>query len=345
MPEGIPAGVRTIRGRSRFRSFVQLLRRAHLYAGLLMLPWVILFGITAFLFNHPTAFSDQATTSFGREGIAGTPFQTPISAPEIARQAVAGLQARAAPGVTYTLVDQDQARFTREFVFATVKAEGQEISVLFDVHGTGGTIRSRPSPPPPTEDRAPFAVGGRANPRGGNRPTSESGPRAERGSLGSGDALKIDNPLHEQALATLPILLERTGFPQGEATVTSVPDVSFLMETDGKVWRVTYNCQTGVLNGKLAEEVAEPEAISARRFLTRLHTTHGYPGELNAKWAWALIVDVMAFIMVFWGCSGLLMWWQIRSTRWLGLLVLLVSAGLASWLGIEMHDLLSAGGR
>ena len=45
--------------------------------------------------------------------------------------------------------------------------------------------------------------------------------------------------------------------------------------------------------------------------------------------------------MVFWDCSGLLMWWQIKSTRWLGLLVVIVSVVAAAWVGLAMHAVLT----
>jgi hypothetical protein len=154
--------------------------------------------------------------------------------------------------------------------------------------------------------------------------------------------LKLDNPLHERVQASVPAVLEKAGFPKGEVTVTSVPDLSFLMDADGKVWRVTYNAQTGSVSGRPADEPASESALSPRRFLTRLHTTHGYPGEWGARWAWAAVVDAMAAIMVFWGASGLLMWWQIRATRWVGLAVLLASSAAAAWLGVGMHDLMAA---
>jgi hypothetical protein len=140
------------------------------------------------------------------------------------------------------------------------------------------------------------------------------------------------------------VVLERTGFPRGEITVTSVPDVSFLMDADGTRWQVTYNPQTGTVAGKKAAEVA-PEPLSARRFLTRLHAAHGYPFAPDARWAWAAVVDAMALVLVFWGLSGILMWWQVRSTRWLGLLILLISTAAAVWVGLGMHDLMTAAGR
>jgi len=50
----------------------------------------------------------------------------------------------------------------------------------------------------------------------------------------------------------------------------------------------------------------------------------------------------MAVIMLFWGCSGLLMWWQIKATRWLGLAVLVLSVVAALWVGLAMHQVMVA---
>ena len=52
-----------------------------------------------------------------------------------------------------------------------------------------------------------------------------------------------------------------------------------------------------------------------------------------------------AFVMLFWAGSGLVMWWQIKATRWPGAVVLVVSAVAATLAGVGMHDLLAAGGR
>ena len=101
-----------------------------------------------------------------------------------------------------------------------------------------------------------------------------------------GDGLKLDDPLPERVKAAVPVVLERTGFPAGDVTVTSVPDVSFRMSDGEKVWTVTFNPTTGAVAGKTSDDTVEP--LSARRFLTRLHLAHGYGSEVNARWAWAL---------------------------------------------------------
>ncbi|MBA4190563.1 MAG: hypothetical protein C0467_21460 [Planctomycetaceae bacterium] len=320
---------------------MHVVRRGHLYLGLFLLPWAILYGATGFLFNHPTAFSDAPLTTFDRAELAGTPMENPPSPVAVAEQVVAMLRTRANPPVDYQLVQPEKVRYTREFAFATVKADGQEVSILFDALGKGGTVRARSLPAAKVEEKAPFAIG---SVRTAGAPAGAKGGRGEKGPRPSqaADPLPLESPLHERVKATVPTVLERTSYPVGEVTVTSVPDLSFLMADGEKTWVVTYNAQTGTISGKLTDDIATPEELSTRRFLTRLHTTHVYPGEQNAKWFWAVIVDVMAFVMVFWGVSGIFMWWQIKATRRFGFLILVLSIAAATALGMGMHDMLSS---
>ena len=319
------------------RRVVHVIRRGHLYCGLFLLPWVLLYGVTAFLFNHPEAFPDRPMATFGRDALAGTPLELPPAPADLAAAVVAGLNARAEPGTCYALADPSDARFTREFAFATARADGQEVSVLLEVNGTGGTVRSRPVTPPKPEEPAPFAVG--ASPKGGrtkggDRPAPKSTPRTE--------GLALPDPFGERVKAAVPVVLERTGFPAGDVTVTSVPDVSFRITDGERVWRATYNPLTGAVGGKPDGE-SSGEGLSTRSFLLRLHTAHGYPGDPGeARWVWAVVVDAMAFVMVFWALSGLVMWWQIRATRRAGLVVLLLSAAVATWVGFSMHEMMAA---
>jgi hypothetical protein len=333
-PEDAPA----VRRRPLRRRVMHAVRRAHLCFGLFLLPWAVLYGVTGFLFNHPNAFADTPAVSFGTAELAGTPMESPPAPAETAERVVAALNDRASEGRPYSLVSPEKARYTREFAFATVKGDGQEVSVLIDVAGHGGTVRSRTVAPPKVEERAPFAVGAglRAGGKGAPREKGDRRPPS------SSSALTLDAPLHERVKAAVPVVLERTGFPGGDVTVTSVPDLSFHMADGAKTWVVTYNAQTGSVAGKPADETAPVEEMSTRRFLTRLHLAHGYPSSPNAKWFWAVVVDAMAFVMVFWGVSGLFMWWQIKATRKLGFLILLLSIAAATALGLGMHETLTA---
>lgn len=330
-----PAAAPTTRRRPLHKRAIHLLRRGHLYFGLLLFPWAILYGVTAFLFNHPTAFSDQPTVTFGADALAGTPMESLPTPAEQAVQVLRLLNEKQSPVVPYAL-GVGEVKYAREFAFATVKAKGRTISLLFDVKNGGGTIRStadKPKAEPPP--KAPFAVGSATAPRaprgGGDRP-----------GRGESAGIKLENPLHERVKAAIPTVLLATGtatreeFSDADITVTSVPDIAFPVIADGRTWDASYNPMTGAVSG--TDSAAKPETeLGWRRFLLRLHAAHGYPGETNARWYWAVVVDAMAFVMVFWGLTGLIMWWQIKATRRVGTVVLTLSAVAATALGIAMH--------
>jgi len=325
-PEGAPAP-KPFRRPLRKRA-MHLVRRAHLYFGLFLFPWAVLYGVTAFLFNHPTAFSDAPTASFGTAALKGTPLEALPSPTEQAERVVAQLNELQKPATPYKLAGE--AKYAREFAFATVKVDGQTVNVLFDVKNGGGTVRANPVREKTEPERAPFATGPAAQPKG-----EQKGPRKARAGI------ELADPLHERVRAAVPAVLAHTGFPTGEVTVTSVPDISFPVEADGRTWTANYNALTGTVTGAPADAKPESE-LSARRFLTRLHLAHGYPGEANGKWFWALVVDLTAFTMCFWGLSGLVMWWQLKATRWPGLLVLVLSAACATALAVSMWGALAA---
>lgn len=206
------------------------------------------------------------------------------------------------------------------------------MTVAFDVSGAGGTVRSRPPAPKGPDPAAPFAVPERPAGKGGGPPRTAGAPR---------DGVHLAESLHARAVAAAPVVLGRAGFAPGDVTAAVTPDLAFLMDVDGAVWQVTYAFQTGGVSGRRVDG-EKPEPLSTRRFLTRLHLAHGYPADPSARWGWAVVVDAMALIMVFWGLSGVLMWWQIKATRWVGAVILLVSLVGATLVGVGMHELLSA---
>jgi hypothetical protein len=283
------------RGRPPVRAALQLLRRSHLYAGLFMLPWTMVYAVSAVLFNHPQLYSDRREATFGKDALAGTPMESPPAPADLANQVIAALRERN-PGASYALVEPEKARYAPDSAVANVRADGQNITLLVNLMGNGGYIRSQPAPPPrPAEEKAPFAVGeaGNNDLREG-RPEGRPAP-ATRG----GDAVRFAQPLEERVKAAVPELLERHGFPQGKVSVTFVPDLTFLMMADNKMWKVKYHFQTGSVSGGSPDaDVPTARPVSTGQFLTQLHLARGYPAEANLRWWWAIIVDAMAGIMV-----------------------------------------------
>ncbi len=309
---------------------MHVVRRAHLYTGLFLLPWAALYAVTAFLFNHPAAFADQPTVNFGRPAVAGTLLESVPTPRETATAVAAELTRR---GHAVTLVRPELVRFNRDAAFATVKADGQTVSVLVDAATGSGTVRSRvdePAPPTPPP-AAPFAVAGKPRP---------DAPPKRPSVAALADGVRTDNPLHERMAAALPTVLERCGFPAGELTVTSSPDVVFYLQADGRDWQATYSPLTGAVSGKPAESVTPPD-LSGRQFLLRLHAAHGYPGAMDARWAWAVVVDAMAAVLLFWATSGLLMWWQVKAARRSGAVAVVGGLAAAGVLTAAMYGLLT----
>lgn len=313
------------------------IRRLHMYLGLLLLPWALMYGVTAFLFNHPTAFGDAPMTFFTSEAARGTEMETLPSPVEMAAAVVQELNERQKPATAYQLGDPGKARFVREFAFATVAADGQQVSVLVDLVNGGGTIRSNPTLPPKQTETAPFTFG--AGARTGSRPVEKKANTNDADGADKERAgIHLTNPVHERLKSALPIILERKSFPSGRVTVTSVPDVAFPVEAGGKTWTAIYNPMTGTVTGKAD---TPPEALTWRRFLLRLHTAHGYAGVIDARWFWALVVDAVAAVLVFWGASGLLMWWQLKAERRVGFFLILISVLCASAQAVAMHTMLA----
>ncbi len=116
-----------------------------------------------------------------------------------------------------------------------------------------------------------------------------------------------------------PLAPDMTG---DEVILRSVPELTFIVDAEGRLWNVTYNLYRGSIAAQPVD--SGPQHVSVRRFLTGLHLAHGFPEDINARWFWAVAVDAMFLAIVFWALSGILMWWQIRAVRRWGFVTLVV---------------------
>jgi hypothetical protein len=80
--------------------------------------------------------------------------------------------------------------------------------------------------------------------------------------------------------------------------------------------------------------VAEERNFRLDNFLTGMHVRSGFRGGFLDD-LWAVIVDIVAVGMLGWVASGLFMWWQLKSKRWLGLLAL--GSGLLTFIVIVFN--------
>lgn len=280
-----------------------IIRRTHLYAGLFLVPWVLLYGITGAMYNHRGLFPDVAITNLGPNVLQNTAmdeFPTPAA---LAQQVVDSLQA-AAPDSSVTLMEQHGAEFTGEVVFE-VHSDGTKHAVHIDPISQASRVMTHP----------------------------KDGERLEPVLHGVRNIKLSANPYH-MARQSVPTVLEDAGIsPEGQPRPLGWCKLNFLAEVDGEPARVTYVLRDGHVDVTRHEG---QDGMSFRQFMLRLHTTHGQPPHWNGKMFWSLGVDTMAIAMVTWAFSGIFMWWQIKRLRWIGAFVMVLSVGTAAmmYLGI-----------
>lgn len=369
------------RGRSWFQPVMMFIRRSHLYLGLLLTPWALLYGVTGYLFNHPSHFSDGRSTSFGREAFQGTMWVPLPSAADAAQQVVMELNQRFSD-VELSLLSDEPPRYEGDFFVASAECEDRTVSVMLHRSGSGGSLREMPRPQArPEPAAAPFSVTPRDMPAGpGARGGRRGGPRGERsGGLGgremvgremggSGAERSAGWEAAEGAAAAQPRDREdprrqpiriAAGLDQVVAPVlkplaahfqleqakpglqlTSTPQLAFRAEGNGVAWDVRYEAASGAVTAERVDDTVAARPFSVRRMLTQLHSAHGYPFEIGPRWYWAVVVDLMSIVMVFWGVSGVVMWWQLRRLRWPGAAAMVVSLLAAGVLFTGMVQLL-----
>lgn len=288
----------------RWNAGMKWIRRLHLYAGLLLFPWIILYGITACLFNHPDWLSDRTPSE--KTQVPNLP-QAESLADELVKS-INNTKEGSQATPTVKLIHADESLFSRRLVAVATTQDGQTLNVVVDMASGDAEIRQRTARP------------------AGNLPAFAK----DKHKLASDPLEKIKTQVSQ--------LLKDKGHDAKDVQIQAVPDLEFQAEVNGELWEMKYNMQRGTFTARKNDS---PSSLTVRNFLLRLHLAHGYPNEQNIRFYWAIVVDVMFVAMVFWGISGVFMWWQLKAQRRIGLVLLLISAGLATWLTWGMHSLFS----
>ena len=72
----------------------------------------------------------------------------------------------------------------------------------------------------------------------------------------------------------------------------------------------------------------QQEKFRALTFLERMHRRRGYDQPYALEDTWGITVDVAVIVMAFWSLSGVWLWWELKTTRFLGALSLTAGLGL-----------------
>ncbi|MEN1705025.1 MAG: PepSY domain-containing protein [Planctomycetota bacterium] len=189
---------------------MKIFRRIHMYLGLALVPFVILYGVTALLFNHPTWLSTASPqTAVDTGDLGGLEFRP---AHTLAESVAAAIAART--GTPLEVVD-GSAELTSSFVI-DVEREGARDRYRIEPDGSAATVQTTTSTSLGAE--APIA----------HVPKSA---------------------VEHDAIRSLAESLEqRSG--GGEADVRSAPDIEFIAQADGRDWVISADLFTGKVRGR-----------------------------------------------------------------------------------------------
>ena len=284
-----------------YSRFMKLVRRTHMYTGLILLPWVLLFGASGVLFNHPTWLaSTKIVHRYNPEIVKETVGFSPPDPASFATQAVAGIN-HGADEPASELVSPGKARLTGRLSYTAATEAGRHILWL-NLHNGSARIETRPKSDKKPMERPVFA----------------------------GSTVDVKIPELDGDDSKLLKLLEQANInPSDEIKLRSRSSPQLLFQVrgrDGRLWNATCNLLNGRLDGRATKTGA---GLDLRSAITRLHQLHHYPDNLGARWLWTLAADATGLMLVFWGVSGVIMWWQIKPTRLVGVGGLIIAAVIA----------------
>ena len=273
---------------------MKFVRRLHMYFGLILFPFVLLYGITAMLFNHYSWFSDTVILENSPTDLESVAMP---SADKLADLLIADLKERS--GIPLKRAEGGFTSYTSNMIVDVSRGDDR-IRYRINPNDMSSIVQIINIPSPDTSERI---FPGRLE-------------RREKERL----RLLVDK------------LEELSGGKNGQ--IRRMPNVKFNVTVEDEEWVLTYDLRSGELAQRRPADLARP--FSLRSFLLRLHTSHGYPDGAGSRMVWAILVDLMAALMIFWGLSGLFMWWQMRPTRRSGILAVIAGLIVSSVLGYGM---------
>lgn len=298
------------------RSMLMLVRRVHLYSGIFMFPWVLLYGFTGWFFNHPRMFTGDQVTSFRAADLPAETLTLLPTAEETASAVVEEMnfQSFMSEGPVIELTPSRAARYTG---FLSYSVDGDQQSHQISVNPNTGD----------GEIRTTFTK------------TDLSADQTDPNPLASIRSVRVKKDASSLVQESLPSVIEAVGLEGDRARPgRRSAKLVFSAEVDEVPCVVTYNLANGSVS---AVREDQPPTMEAKSFLQRMHLARTYSPSFDTRWVWALVVDAMFLSMVFWGVSGLMMWWQVKRTRLFGGGVLLASLVFAAVMAINMHDSLT----
>lgn len=275
---------------------LKAIRRVHLYLGLVLLPFVLIFGVSGVLFNHGGIGTGRVERPADPRRLASVGIEA-WDAEAMARRIVQQLNAE---GGSFSIDESEPGRFFGPSIFFGQAADGRQVMVNLRLDEGSATIAEMP--PAERLETPPFA----------------------------GRAIALEGRMRDEIQPKVAALLAAEGI---EARVRPhprpPPQLRFrVADAEGRRWNVTWDTASGQLAGR----PVDASAGGLAEMVKRLHKLHNYPTHPSLPmWLWIFFADLTGIAMVLWAVTGLVMWWQLKPTRVVGLVMTFLALGIGLW--------------
>ena len=277
-------------GRSRYNRMMRILRRIHMYLGLFMLPFVLIYGVSGFLFNHGQVLAPYDIRRLGSE--PGQRILETLPQPAALADTILQRLTEELPDRTFSMTDPADARYTVTMGFRTHEGDVRHHLVFEAENWTAEIHSATPKPKVKTP-------------------------------LGDLKKLNIGSALRDSVIKVAESIYQTHDQPTGRVDHQWGPQLRFDVESNEESWTMFYNLGNRAIWAHSA--TGTEGRNTGRDYLLGLHLAHTYPIHPNVRTAWAVMVDLMSVTMILWAITGGAMWWQMRNVRRSGTILLIIS--------------------
>ncbi|MDC8004001.1 PepSY domain-containing protein [Aureisphaera galaxeae] len=274
-------------------------RRIHLYTGLFMIPYIFIFGLSGFLFNHPTALINRTSHSFKLENEESF---APLF-PDIDALALSVTDSLIFDGVI-TSPDIKDIRYSSTMILRNFN-DVADYRINADIPSSKVQLLTLPD-------------------------------FAENITVARGSYL-FPSMLDSEALLTkAEELLVTQGITPGASRVQRIPNLVFDLSDANKNYRVSYNLTNG--NYRIDDLDKRKFKINYLFTNLHEQHGYPVSG-LSIRWLWVFFADTLAILMIVWAVSGLIMWFQMKRLLTIGTVLLAISGFIFILILLDNYEL------
>ena len=279
--------------------FYKLNRRIHLYTGLFMIPYIFIFGLSGFLFNHPTALINRTSQSFELDnGESFAPLFPNINA--------------LASSVTDSLISEGlisspeikDIRYSNTMILRNLN-DIADYRINADIPSSKVQLMTLPD----FAENTFITRGNYSFPSTIN--SNELLMKAER-------------------------LLISKGINPGASRVQRIPNLVFDLSNSDKNYRVSYDLTNGNYRvDDLNKRKFKINYLFTNLHEQHGYPVAGF----SIRWLWVFFADTLAILMIVWAISGLIMWFQMKRLFAIGTLLLGISVFIFIFILLDNYEL------